>query len=124
MTYVTGDIPVGTYDPSNLANIGIGHGAIDGGVEYTYLNTQSGHEFSAVTGLTYNFKNTDTDYRKGVDWHLDWAPRGSSRSRCCRRCRLFLQSAHRRQRPARDPWRQQIARRCGRPADRLPVSGR
>ena len=34
MTYVTGDIPVGTYDPSNLANIGIGHGAIDGGGIY------------------------------------------------------------------------------------------
>lgn len=72
MTYLTGDIPVGAYDPSRLANLGIGHGAIDGGVGYTYLNPETGHEFSAVTGLTYNFKNTDTDYRNGVDWHLDW----------------------------------------------------
>jgi hypothetical protein len=72
MTYVTGDIPVGQYDPTSLANLGIGHGAIDGGVGYTYFNPQTGHEFSAVTGLTYNFKNTDTDYRNGVDWHLDW----------------------------------------------------
>lgn len=31
MTYMTGDIPVGAYDPSRLANLGIGHGAIDGG---------------------------------------------------------------------------------------------
>ena len=31
MIYGTGDIPVGTYDPSNLANLGIGHGAADGG---------------------------------------------------------------------------------------------
>ena len=30
MTYATGDIPVGAYDPSRLANLGIGHGAIDG----------------------------------------------------------------------------------------------
>jgi hypothetical protein len=72
MTYVTGDIPVGTYSPSNLANFGIGHGAIDGGAGYTYFNPQTGHEFSMVSGLTYNFKNTDTDYRNGVDWHLDW----------------------------------------------------
>ncbi len=72
MTYVTGDIPVGTYNPNNLANFGIGHGAIDGGVGYTYFNPQTGHEFSAVTGLTYNFKNTDTDYQNGIDWHLDW----------------------------------------------------
>ena len=72
MIYVTGDIPVGTYDPTRLANLGIGHGAIDGGVGYTYFNPQTGHEFSAVTGFTYNFKNTDTDYQNGVDWHLDW----------------------------------------------------
>ena len=72
MTYVTGDIPVGTYDPMRLANFGIGHAAIDGGVGYTYADLKSGREFSAVTGLTYNFKNTDTDYQSGIDWHLDW----------------------------------------------------
>jgi hypothetical protein len=72
MTYVTGDVPVGSYDPNRLANLGIGHGAIDAGGGYTYFNPQTGHEFSAVTGLTYNFKNTDTNYQNGVDWHLDW----------------------------------------------------
>jgi hypothetical protein len=72
MTYVTGDIPVGAYNPANLANLGIGHGAIDGGAGYTYFNPQTGHEFSVVSGLTYNFKNPDTDYRNGVNWHLDW----------------------------------------------------
>ena len=72
MTYVMGDIPVGAYNPNRLANLGIGHGAIDGGVAYTYFNQTTGHEFSAVTGLTYNLKNTDTDQRNGIDWHLDW----------------------------------------------------
>ena len=72
MTYVTGDIPVGTYSLDRLANFGIGHGAIDGGAGYTYFNPQTGQEFSAVTGLTYNFKNTETDYQNGIDWHLDW----------------------------------------------------
>jgi hypothetical protein len=72
MTYLTGDIPVGTYDSSRLANFGIGHGAIDGGGGYTYFNPQTGREFSMVTGLTYNFKNTNTDYQNGIDWHLDW----------------------------------------------------
>ena len=51
MVYATGDIPVGAYDPERLANLGIGHGAIDGGVGYTYLNPLTGHEFSAVAGL-------------------------------------------------------------------------
>lgn len=73
MTYVTGDIPVGDYDPNRLSNIGIGHGAIDGGLGYTYFDPTKGHEFSAVAGFTYNFRNPDTDYRNGVDFHLDWA---------------------------------------------------
>ena len=72
MTYITGDIPVGAYDSARLSNIGIGHGAIDSGVGYTYFDPKTGHEFSFVTGLTYNFTNTATDYRNGIDWHLDW----------------------------------------------------
>jgi hypothetical protein len=72
MTYVTGDIPVGNYDSSRLSNIGLGHGAIDGGAGYTYFDPKSGHEFSAVTGFTYNFTNPSTNYQSGVDWHLDW----------------------------------------------------
>ena len=72
MTYLTGDIPVGAYNFSDLGNLGIGHGAIDTGVGYTYFNPQTGHEFSVVTGLTYNLTNTSTNYQNGVDWHLDW----------------------------------------------------
>jgi hypothetical protein len=72
MTYVTGDLPVGLYDPTSLSNIGIGHYALDGGVGYTYFNPQTGHEFSAVAGLTNNFINPYTDYQNGVDFHLDW----------------------------------------------------
>ena len=73
MTYITGNIPIGAYDPNRLANLGIGHAAIDGGAGYTYFNPQTGHEFSAVGGLTYNFENPDTDYKNGVDFHLDMA---------------------------------------------------
>ncbi|MBX9774992.1 MAG: transporter [Xanthobacteraceae bacterium] len=73
MAYVTGNIPVGAYETLRAGNIGLGHGAIDGGGGYTYFNPQTGHEFSAVAGLTYNFKNTDIDYRSGVDFHVDWA---------------------------------------------------
>lgn len=72
MTYAAGDIPVGAYDPNRLANLGIGHGAIDGGGGYTYFNLQAGHEFSAVAGFTYNFKNPDTQFQSDVDFHVDW----------------------------------------------------
>lgn len=73
MAYLTGDIPVGSYDPDRLANLGIGHAAIDAGAGYTYLNETTGLEASAVVGVTYNWRNSDTDYRDGIDSHLDWA---------------------------------------------------
>lgn len=73
MIYSMGDIPVGDYDPERLANLGIGHGAIDGGLAYTYFDPHSGHEFSIAGGITYNFENEDTNYQNGIDGHIDWA---------------------------------------------------
>ena len=72
MTYIIGDIPVGAYDATRLANIAIGHGAVDGGVGYTYFNPKTGQEFSGVLGFTYNSANHSTQYRNGVDMHFDW----------------------------------------------------
>lgn len=72
MTYLTGDVPVGLYEADNLANLGIGHGAVDAGGGYTYFNPQTGHELSAVVGATYNLMNPSTHYQNGIDAHLDW----------------------------------------------------
>jgi hypothetical protein len=72
MTYVTADIPVGAYQSTRLANLGIGHWALDAGGGYTYFDPQTGHEASAVLGFTYNFIDPSTQYQNGVDMHLDW----------------------------------------------------
>src|SRR5215471_20799326 len=72
MIYGAGDIPVGAYQSTRLANLGIGHGVADAGVGYTYLNQQTGHEFTAVLGFTANLENYSTNYTNGVDMHLDW----------------------------------------------------
>jgi hypothetical protein len=71
MTYAAVSMPTGTYDSTRLANFGLGHWAIDGGGGYTYFNPETGNEFSAVLGFTYNFENPSTDYRNGIDMHLD-----------------------------------------------------
>lgn len=73
LVYLTGNIPVGSYNSQRLANIGIGFWAIDAGGGYTYFNQQTGWEFSAVVGFTYNFENSSTDYQNGIDSHLDWS---------------------------------------------------
>jgi hypothetical protein len=73
LTYVMAGLPVGDYKKGRLANIGINHYAIDGGGGYTYLDEVKGHELSVTGGLTHNFKNKDTQYKNGVNAHIDWA---------------------------------------------------
>jgi hypothetical protein len=66
-------VPVGSYELGRLANIGTNHWSLDAGGGYTYLNMETGREFSAVAGLTYNFENPDTNYQNGISSHLDLA---------------------------------------------------
>jgi hypothetical protein len=72
MVYITGNIPSGTYDPDRLANLSFGFVAFDVGGAYTYLNPQTGHEFSVAAGVTYSLPNRDLQYQNGIDFHLDW----------------------------------------------------
>lgn len=76
MTYLSLNVPVGSYEASRLANLGLGHAALDWGAAYTYLDEENGWEFSALAGVTYNWENPSTDYQNGIDSHLDW---GASR---------------------------------------------
>ena len=71
MVYATGDAPVGAYQATRLANLGLGHGAIDAGASYTYLDPTKGRELSVSSGFTGNFENTATHYTNGVDFHTD-----------------------------------------------------
>ncbi|MGR4871805.1 transporter [Variovorax sp. LARHSF232] len=73
LAYTMAGVPVGSYEAGRLANLGTNHWSLDAGGGYTYLDPKKGHEFSAVLGFTYNWKNKDTDYQNGVDAHLDWA---------------------------------------------------
>lgn len=73
MAYTMAGVPVGAYDRDRLANIGTNHWSLDAGGGYTYLDDKKGHELSAVLGFTHNWENHDTDYKNGVDAHLDWA---------------------------------------------------
>lgn len=69
MVYGMFGAPVGAVD--RLANLGLSHWSVDAGAGYTWFDKKN--EFCAVLGFTYNFKNSDTQYRNGVDGHLDWS---------------------------------------------------
>ncbi len=71
MAYVSAGLPVGSYQSDRLANLGTGHAAVDVGGAYTYLDPETGWEFSATAGVTFNFENQDTGYTSGTDLHLD-----------------------------------------------------
>jgi hypothetical protein len=73
LAYAMAGVPLGAYDVGRLANLGTNHWSVDAGGGFTYLDQSKGNELSIVGGLTYNFENEDTQYRNGIDGHIDWA---------------------------------------------------
>lgn len=72
MAYMTGNLPVGTVDPKRYSNLTLGHFAFDAGGGLTWSDPASGWEVSAVAGFTINATDPTTQYRNGLDSHLDW----------------------------------------------------
>jgi hypothetical protein len=64
--------PTGGYDSDDLANSGLNYWTFDTNVAATYLNEDTGQDYSINVGYTYNTKNTDTNYRTGQEFHLDY----------------------------------------------------
>ena len=65
MTYVTGDVPVGDYNSASLANIGIGHGAVNSGSGYTSRSGSSCESPAMRNGRCRMHGGTSTGAPKG-----------------------------------------------------------
>ena len=65
--------PTGGYDKNQAVNVGKNHWAIEPMGAVTYLNEKTGLEISGAAGITFNQKNSDTDYKSGNEFHLDLA---------------------------------------------------
>jgi len=63
--------PTGDYDVDNLINRGLNYWSFDTNLAVTYLNQESGRDFSFNIGHIYNTENDDTDYQSGQELHLD-----------------------------------------------------
>lgn len=72
---VTGlvNVPVGDYRDGEIANLAFHRWAGDISGAITWLDAQSGWEFSAAAGFTFNGTNEATDYTTGTEFHVEWA---------------------------------------------------
>jgi hypothetical protein len=67
----TVNIPVGYYAEGALANIAFHRWAEDVSVAVTYHDEKSGLDLSHKVGITFNGRNTITDYDSGNDLHVE-----------------------------------------------------
>ena len=65
--------PTGDYDETDPINTSLNYWSFDSNVAVTYLNPESGWEFSANLGYIYNTENSATDYQTGEELHVDIA---------------------------------------------------
>ena len=65
-------LPTGSYNSKRVLNAGKNHTAVEPMLGVTYLNPK-GLELSTAFGVTFNQKNTATDYKNGNEFHIDIA---------------------------------------------------
>jgi hypothetical protein len=64
--------PTGEYDVDNLANTGLNYWTFDTNIAATYLNANTGQDYSVNIGYNYNTENSDTNYQTGEELHIDY----------------------------------------------------
>ncbi|ABV37339.1 conserved hypothetical protein [Shewanella sediminis HAW-EB3] len=65
-------VPTGDYDKHNLANLGRNYWTIEPVFAATYI-TDYGLELSGKFMYDFNTENSDTDYKSGQEFHVDYA---------------------------------------------------
>jgi hypothetical protein len=63
--------PTGSFDKGRVANVGRNYWTFEPIVAGTYVS-DSGYEVSAKFMYDFNTRNTDTDYRSGQEFHVDY----------------------------------------------------
>jgi len=66
-------MPIGDYDVDELANTGLNYWTYEVDIAATYLNEETGLDYSVVVGYSYNTENDDTDYQSGDEVHVDYS---------------------------------------------------
>ena len=67
------NLPIGDYENGALDNLAFNHWSFDINAAATWLDPTIGFELSATVGITFNEKNSATDYKTGDEFHLEFA---------------------------------------------------
>ncbi len=65
-------VPVGDYDEDDGANTSLNYYTFETDFSMTYLDQETGQDYSIVIGYGYNTENDDTDYQSGDEFHIDY----------------------------------------------------
>lgn len=71
--YLQAAAPTGRYAPGFVPIIGLNRPSIDTGWAFTWADKATKLQFNGAVGFTFNFENTETDYRSGNEFHFEWA---------------------------------------------------
>lgn len=63
--------PTGNYEVGRLANTGKNYWTVEPTLALMYFGVKNGFEASVFAGADFNSENPDTDYRTGIEFHVD-----------------------------------------------------
>jgi hypothetical protein len=65
--------PTGKWDPGFSPIIGMNRPGVDTGWAFTWADKRTKIQVNGAAGFTFNFENTDTNYKSGSEFHFEWA---------------------------------------------------
>lgn len=71
--YIQAVAPTGRWDPGFSPIIGLHRPGVDVGWAFTWVDPQTKFQANGALGVTFNFENTETDYKSGNEFHFEWA---------------------------------------------------
>lgn len=73
LVYVQAVAPTGRWQPGFSPIVGLHRPGIDTGWAFTWQHKPTKLQFNGSAGVTFNFENTETNYRTGDEFHFEWA---------------------------------------------------
>jgi hypothetical protein len=71
--YIQAVAPTGRWESGFAPIIGLHRPGIDVGWAFTWVEPQTKIQANGVLGFTFNFENTETNYKTGNEFHFEWA---------------------------------------------------